>query len=317
VRVSIIVATRNRAHAITGCLDSIAAALAHAAPLDAEIVVVDNGSHDATPAIVEQWASASPFPVRQLFEPRKGLSAARNCALRAAQGDLLAWTDDDCRLSREYVADLLRHDSSDTELVLRGGRVELGDPTDLPICIKTGDAAKRWHKTRYPQDKWRLCGALIGANMAMRRAVADKVGYFDERFGAGTSLPGGEELDYLYRAYLADIIIEYVPDMVIFHHHGRKTIPVGNSLMTNYVIGGGGLYAKYIFRDLGFCKTFYWTIKNALWETICGAKRDKEQVGLSSSQVLAYNMLGVVRYGVVSAQRLARDALDRKAQMVT
>ena len=30
--------------------------------------------------------------------------------------------------------------------------------------------------------------------MAMRRAVADKVGYFDERFGAGTSLPGGEEL---------------------------------------------------------------------------------------------------------------------------
>ena len=84
MRVSIIVATRNPAHAITGFLDSIAATLAHAAPLDAEIVVVDNGSHDTTSAIVEQWASASPFPVRQLFEPRKGLSAARK--LRSTSG---------------------------------------------------------------------------------------------------------------------------------------------------------------------------------------------------------------------------------------
>jgi hypothetical protein len=44
MRLSVVVATRDRAHAIAGCLDSIAAALANAAPLDAEIVVVDNAS---------------------------------------------------------------------------------------------------------------------------------------------------------------------------------------------------------------------------------------------------------------------------------
>ena len=64
MKLSVIVATRNRAHAITCCLDSIAASLAHAASLDAEIVVVDNGSTDATSEIVKRWASACPFPVR-------------------------------------------------------------------------------------------------------------------------------------------------------------------------------------------------------------------------------------------------------------
>ena len=48
MKLSVIVATRNRAHAIRPCLDSIATAFAKAAPLDAEIVVVNNGSSDNT-----------------------------------------------------------------------------------------------------------------------------------------------------------------------------------------------------------------------------------------------------------------------------
>jgi len=130
LKLSVIIGTRNRAHAIAACLDSVAASLATATPLDAEIVVVDNGSQDATSAIVQQWASASPFPVRLLLEPKAGLSRAHNRALRTAQGELLAFTDDDCRLSKDYVDDLLRHDAADTESVLRGGRIELARRPD-------------------------------------------------------------------------------------------------------------------------------------------------------------------------------------------
>src|SRR5271155_3461141 len=137
MKLSVIVATRNRAHAIAGCLASVAEAVANAAPLDAELIVVDNGSQDRTAAVVEQWASGSSFPVRLLSEPKAGLSRAHNLALRAAEGEILAFTDDDCRLRKDYVSDLLRHDAGDTELVLRGGRIELGDPTDLPLTIKT------------------------------------------------------------------------------------------------------------------------------------------------------------------------------------
>src|ERR1017187_6698685 len=98
LKLSVVVATRNRAYAIAECLGSIAAAIAHAAPLDAEIVVVDNGSTDDTAAVIKAWASASPVPVQLLSEPRQGKGRALNCALRAAQGELLVFTDDDCRL---------------------------------------------------------------------------------------------------------------------------------------------------------------------------------------------------------------------------
>jgi len=69
-----------------------------------------------------------------------------NVALRAAQGEILAFTDDDCRLSKDYVNDLLRHDAGDAEPVLRGGRIELGDPTDLPLTIRTTPDRIRWNR---------------------------------------------------------------------------------------------------------------------------------------------------------------------------
>jgi glycosyltransferase involved in cell wall biosynthesis len=70
MRLSVIIATRNRARVIVACLSSIAAAIARAAPLDAEIVIVDNGSTDETGQIIAGWASANSVRVQSLLEPR-------------------------------------------------------------------------------------------------------------------------------------------------------------------------------------------------------------------------------------------------------
>jgi glycosyltransferase involved in cell wall biosynthesis len=301
-KLSVIVCTRNRAHAIIPCLDSITQSLTHAAPVDAEIVVVDNASTDDTSAVVREWAKSCAFPVQLLFEPRKGLSAARNCALRSARGDLLAFTDDDCRVSKEYAANLLRHDTTDTEPVLRGGRVELDDPTDLPVTIKTDVVLARWNRQMNSAKRYNLGNCIFGCNMSMRRTVVERLGYFDELLGAGTSIPGGEDTDFIFRAYLAGLTIEYVPDMVVFHRHGRKLISDGNRLFRNYCIGGGALYAKYFFKNPDLCRQFYWDARNAVREIFAGKNTYMPDLNFSHKDKVIYYILGTAKYYLALAK---------------
>jgi glycosyltransferase involved in cell wall biosynthesis len=196
-RLSVIVCTRNRAQAIVECLNSIAAALANAASLSKEIVVVDNGSTDDTRAAIIAWASTSAVTVQLLTEPRPGLSRARNRALSTARGDLLVFTDDDCRLGKDYVSQLLRHDAADTDLVIRGGRIELGDTTDLPITINNDPNLIRSSRKKNSAARESLIGRISGCNMTMRRALVERVGPFDEDFGAGARFMSADDTDYI------------------------------------------------------------------------------------------------------------------------
>lgn len=75
------------------------------APLDAEIVVIDNASEDDTATVLRAWAAKSPFPVNLQFEARKDASYAQNCGLRAARGSLYQppYAVTDCAHSRVQI----------------------------------------------------------------------------------------------------------------------------------------------------------------------------------------------------------------------
>jgi glycosyltransferase involved in cell wall biosynthesis len=306
MKLSIIVCTRNRARAILPCLDSIAAALTHAAQIDAEIIVVDNGSQDDTAAIVRKWIDTCVFPARLLQEPRKGVSRARNLALREARGDLLAIIDDDCRLSREYVTDLLRHDAEDTEPVLRSGCVKLGDLEDLPLTITFLTRLTRWHKKFDSARHENLGNCLLGCNMMMRRSLATHIGLFDERLGPGSPFYAAEDTDYVLRAYLNDITIEYVPDMVVFHHHGRKLPAEGKKLYRGYMISCGALYAKYMFAKPDFCRPLYWDAKNAVAEIFSGTNTFLPFIGFSHKDKFIYSLWGALKFWLMQMTFLHR-----------
>jgi glycosyltransferase involved in cell wall biosynthesis len=296
MRLSIIVSTRNRAVAIISCLDSIAAALAKASPLHAEIVVVDNGSQDNTTEIAAQFACACPFPVRLLLEPKPGLTRAYNLALRIAQGEMLAFTDDDCRLSRDHVNHLLAHNAADTEPVLRGGRIELGDSSDLPLTVKTNDTPMRWNRRNNSARNFPIAGQISGCNMTMPRAVVDKLGPFDERFGPGGIIPSGGDTDYLFRAYLAYITLAYVPDMAVVHFHGRKTIDVGRKLLQNYQIGNGALLVKHVWKHPNLARQSYWDAKQAIKEILAGGISTTSLPYFSHREKVRFAARGAIKY---------------------
>ncbi|PBB95956.1 glycosyltransferase [Mesorhizobium sp. WSM3862] len=288
-QVSFIVCTRDRAAVLEACIDSIrAACLAHPA-FAAELVVVDNGSRDGTAEYLSRIAASSDIPLTAISEPRPGLAAARNAGLARARGRVLVFIDDDCRLDRNYLADLQRHDASGEKWLIRGGRVELGDARDLPFTIKRCDERQRLTPAVHPG------GFVLGCNMTMHRDVAARIGPFDERFGAGGPLRSAEDTDYLVRAMLAGMAVEYVPDMTIFHHHGRRGRKAIDRLHRDYHFGNGALCLKHFRRAPWLLRHFYWAARAATRELIGGPRFDQD-LRLSHWPIVLMNLAGAAKF---------------------
>jgi len=288
IDVSIIVCTRNRAHALPFCLNSISAAVRNASAVAVELILIDNGSTDETSALATEWALTAGFPIKVLREGRPGLSAARNAGVQAATGRILVFTDDDCRMDPNYLVDLQKHDSRDSGPTIRGGRVDPGDPADLPFTIKDETRMARLSDGVFPG------GFILGCNMTMSRQVFDRIGLFDEHFGAGALFRSSEETELLLRAHLARIPIEYVPDMSVAHFHGRRDLKSIKSLNFGYHYGTGAVHAKHLAHSK-FVRNVYWMLKNAGHE-LFGGEKFCPALNLSYRSVVGANICGLFSY---------------------
>jgi len=146
MKVSFIVCTRNRVASLLETLGSMTRAIEAAPGAEAEIIVVDNGSRDGTDTALKRWSasvSTDRFDVLLLAQSRPGVAGSRNAAIARSSGDIIAFIDDDCVVSDQYLRDLIAHYAGDTESVIRGGRVELGSPQDIDFTTKTEARASR------------------------------------------------------------------------------------------------------------------------------------------------------------------------------
>ncbi len=257
VDVSLLLCTRDRAASLDGTLASITRA-ADAAHRLIEVVVVDNGSSDDTPARLANWAAAQSFAVRILHEPRAGLALARNRGLAQARGGIIAMTDDDCVLHAGYFDALAAAFAGVPAPAIIGGRILPGDPADLPVTIKLEDHPMLLDPDAFPG------GFVMGANLGLTRDVLTLVGPFDVRFGAGARFVAAEDTDFLFRAQGRGIPVAYDPGFVVDHHHGRRREDAVVALLAGYGFGDGALYAKHIcdrriFRAIGQDLRDVWT----------------------------------------------------------
>ena len=105
--ISVVLATYNRASSLQVTLESLLA-LVSPAGLSWELLVVDNNSTDLTRLNVEKFAAIAKFPVRYVFERKQGRSAALNTGIVDARGEIVAFTDDDVILHRDWLVNLNR-----------------------------------------------------------------------------------------------------------------------------------------------------------------------------------------------------------------
>lgn len=288
--VSMIVCTCERPSALVHCLASIRAAAASAPQIGVELILVDNSeSASAAPLLgaLEDLANLVP---RLVHEPVQGLARARNAALRAAQADIMAFTDDDCRLAPDYFGGLLRAfaEAGDGPVVM-GGLVTLGDERDFRYTVRAGEHVERFHSGLVPG------GFLLGCNLALDRAAFQKIGLFDTRFGAGGLFQSAEDTDYVVRAYEAGVPVIYAPHFSVSHHHGRATRDAIDAVHAAYNFGNGALFAKHLRSSPWMRRQFGWLVKACVHEVFTGRRFDPE-LGLSHLPVLTTTLSGMRRY---------------------
>ena len=231
---SLIICTRDRAAQLGPCLDAVSAM---EKPEGFELVLVDNGSSDETALVIAKYAEQANFPVQTISEPIAGLGRARNAGWRAAHGNLLSFTDDDCYVAPDYCVAMQRRFEQEPDLGYFGGRILLHDPDDLPITILTIT-----HDRRFRAGAFVKPGSVQGANFGMRRAAMEQAGGFDERLGAGTAFPS-EDIEMVGRISAHGWRGMYFPDVIVSHHHGRRSKAEKHKLYAGYERGAGAYFA--------------------------------------------------------------------------
>jgi GT2 family glycosyltransferase len=223
-RVSVVVATRERADHLARALDSL---LAQDHP-DFEIVVVDNAPlTGATQDLVQHKYGER---VRYVCEPVPGLAVAHNRGIAVADGAVLAFTDDDVIADPHWLTALASPFAEDPRIGCTTGLIlpaRLGTPAQILLESHGGFAkgfAPRTYDPAHPPADQPLfpftAGSFgSGANMAFRAVALRDMGGFDPATGTGTPARGGDDLYAFVSVLAAGHRLRYTPDALVWHHH--------------------------------------------------------------------------------------------------
>jgi glycosyltransferase involved in cell wall biosynthesis len=212
-KLSVIVATRDRAPHLDAMLASYSGEWADTR----ELLVVDNGSRDGTRAVLERARATQP-KLASLYVAEPGQSLAINRGIAATSGPYVAFLDDDILVQPGWARALIRAFET-TDCAGIQGRI-------LLAAVARADPQKAALARRYNTlpitdfgTEPRRVKVLVGANMAVRREVLERLGGFDEDLGPGRTGFGadtkvgrqitesGAEL-----AYVAQACVEHVYD---------------------------------------------------------------------------------------------------------
>lgn len=261
-RFSVVVCTCNRSVSLARTLESLAAL--SAPEFTYEIVVVDNNSRDETKATVERFQ----LRFRQLtyvFEGRQGLSHARNTGVAHAQGQIVAFTDDDVRPETDWLVAMqeafirFRADCVYGKVLPEWdgerppwlgeyffGRLALVDRGQTPFLVR--DERQEFY----------------GANFAVTKEALAAIGPFNLALGrCGERLGGGEDVEYFNRLFRAGRRIAYQPT-VVHHWVPRDRMTLAYFRRWHFQHGESSAHLEQPRPRRGLLGIPFWAMRNCL-----------------------------------------------------
>jgi glycosyltransferase involved in cell wall biosynthesis len=208
LQVSVVAATHDRADRLDALLASLWQQTLD--PDSFEVVIVDDGSSDATPAVLGHWLRRRDGPALRVLrrERATGPASARNEGWRAARASVVAFTDDDCRAAPEWLEAglgalvIAAGERPDQEAIVQGATEP--DPLEAD---RLGPFSRSLSVTR-------LDGWFATANIFYPRSLLERLGGFDGETFTGA---GGEDTDLAWRALAHGVPAAFCPEARAWH----------------------------------------------------------------------------------------------------
>lgn len=214
MNVSVIVPAHNCESTIGECVNSLFRQAS--SPGDLEVIVVDDGSEDGTARLARQCGA------RVVSIERSGAAAARNRGVERASGDILLFTDADCRPGADWVDRMTRPFLDPGVTATKG--VYRSDQKSLTARFVQLEYTGRYARTRRADR----VDFIDTYSAGFRRRQFFRAGGFDERFVIGED----QEFSFRYASLGGDMV--FVPDAVVTHLHAdspwryfRKKLAIG------------------------------------------------------------------------------------------
>lgn len=255
---SVIIPTRERPDHVARCVRSILATGYPGARY--EIIVADNAPQtNATAEVVaREFAHA---PVRYIREDRSGSASARNRGLTIAEGEIVAFTDDDVIVDTHWLTELAHAFSYADE-------TPISCVTGLVMPMELASQAQVWfeqyggfspgferrlynmssHHPHTPLYPFRAGIFGTGNNMAFRRRALAEIGEFDPALGNGTPALGGVDSEALLRTILRGYTLLYEPSAIVHHAHRADYAGLRRQIYS-YGVGLTAYYLKTLMCD--------------------------------------------------------------------
>lgn len=195
-------------------------------------LVIDNNSTDQTQQLVQTYIQSGKIPnLHYVFEKQQGLAYARRRAVTETKSELIAFIDDDCLLSLDWVEQAVAFCRNHPMAGAIGGKVELlweAPPDEFTLKCKASLSAQDYGDlpTQLPSIGWAY---LVGAGLLLRRTALESSGWMDSADlvdRCGSKLTSGGDIEIVLRVRKAGYQLWYNPAMQLQHYIPQRRMSV-------------------------------------------------------------------------------------------
>lgn len=236
-----------------------------------EILMIDNGSTDLSLKLCKEKEIKNPKLYRSLsFTKKAGSYSARNFAVDQAKGDILVFTDSDCKPTKDWLTEIRKNIGKGTVIA---GKIQIE-------IVNNGIWENFDSIAHLKSEKNAATNMVATANMAVRKEDFYKVGLFEERFSGG-------DYDWSIRAAQVGLKIKFVPEALVLHPSRKKFSEI--LIKEQRIAYGAGNHQKINGKSYIWLIIKY-VLKLFKIDTNVRYTKELRKVGISNKELFMFNI---------------------------